>query len=88
MRGWRGGHGGGFPDVADRGQARAFGGHGATPAAEPERPHMNDVDGWIYFDGPAPERLRPLLSALRDLCFWWLARRACANVPFNLDSFY
>jgi hypothetical protein len=62
----RGGHGGGFPDVADRGQARAFGGPGATAAAEPERPHRNDVDGWIYFDGPAPELLRPLLGALRD----------------------
>jgi hypothetical protein len=20
---------------------------------------MNDVDGWIYFDGPEPELLRP-----------------------------
>ncbi|XYH94952.1 hypothetical protein ACMHYB_45165 [Sorangium sp. So ce1128] len=28
---------------------------------------MNDADGWIYFDGPEPERIRPLLDALRDL---------------------
>jgi hypothetical protein len=28
---------------------------------------MNDVEGWIYFDGPEPELLRPLLDALRDL---------------------
>jgi len=28
---------------------------------------MNDVDAWIYFDGPEPERIRPLLDALRDL---------------------
>ena len=28
---------------------------------------MNDADGWIYFDGPEPEHLRPLLDALRDL---------------------
>jgi hypothetical protein len=28
---------------------------------------MNDADGWIYFDGPEPELLRPLLDALRDL---------------------
>ena len=28
---------------------------------------MNDIDGWIYFDGPEPEHLRPLLDALRDL---------------------
>ena len=28
---------------------------------------MNDVDRWIYFDGPEPERLRPLLSALREI---------------------
>ena len=28
---------------------------------------MNDVDRWIYFDGPEPERLRPLLSALREV---------------------
>ena len=28
---------------------------------------MNDIDGWLYFDGPEPEHLRPLLDALRDL---------------------
>lgn len=28
---------------------------------------MNDVERWIYFDGPEPERVRPLLDALRDL---------------------
>jgi hypothetical protein len=28
---------------------------------------MNDVDAWIYFDGPEPERIRPLLDALRAL---------------------
>jgi hypothetical protein len=28
---------------------------------------MNDADGWIYFEGPEPERIRPLLDALRDL---------------------
>ncbi len=27
---------------------------------------MDDLDRWIYFDGPEPERLRPLLDALRD----------------------
>ena len=27
----------------------------------------DDVDAWIYFDGPEPERIRPLLDALRDL---------------------
>ena len=29
--------------------------------------YMDDVDRWIYFDGPEPERIRPLLDALRDL---------------------
>lgn len=28
---------------------------------------MNEVDQWIYFDGPEPEHLRPLLDALREL---------------------
>jgi hypothetical protein len=28
---------------------------------------VNDIDGWIYFDGPEPEHIRPLLDALRDL---------------------
>jgi hypothetical protein len=28
---------------------------------------VNEIDGWIYFDGPEPEHLRPLLDALRDL---------------------
>ena len=28
---------------------------------------MNDVDRWIYFDGPEPERLRPLLDAMREV---------------------
>ena len=28
---------------------------------------MNDIDGWIYFDGPEPESIRPLLDALREL---------------------
>ena len=28
---------------------------------------MNDIDRWIYFDGPEPEQIRPLLDALRDL---------------------
>jgi hypothetical protein len=28
---------------------------------------MNDADRWIYFDGPEPEHIRPLLDALRDL---------------------
>jgi hypothetical protein len=28
---------------------------------------MNDVDRWIYFDGPEPERVRPLLDALREV---------------------
>jgi hypothetical protein len=28
---------------------------------------VNDVDAWIYFDGPEPEHIRPLLDALRDL---------------------
>jgi len=28
---------------------------------------VNDVERWIYLDGPEPERLRPLLDALRDL---------------------
>ena len=27
---------------------------------------MNDFDAWIFFDGPAPESLRPVLDALRD----------------------
>jgi hypothetical protein len=26
---------------------------------------MNDADRWIYFDGPAPEHIRPLLDAVR-----------------------
>src|SRR5262245_25657762 len=28
---------------------------------------MNDIDRWIYFDGPEPERLRPLLDAMREV---------------------
>ena len=28
---------------------------------------MNEVERWIYLDGPEPERIRPLLDALRDL---------------------
>jgi hypothetical protein len=28
---------------------------------------VNDNDDWIYFDGPEPEHIRPLLDALRDL---------------------
>lgn len=28
---------------------------------------MKDIDGWIYFDGPEPDHIRPLLDALRDL---------------------
>ena len=28
---------------------------------------MNDIDGWIDFDGPEPESIRPLLDALREL---------------------
>ena len=28
---------------------------------------MNDLDRWIYFDGPEPESIRPLLEALREL---------------------
>jgi hypothetical protein len=28
---------------------------------------MNDVERWIYFDGPEPAHLRPLLDALREL---------------------
>ncbi len=28
---------------------------------------MNDVDCWIYFDGPEPESVRPLLNALREV---------------------
>jgi hypothetical protein len=28
---------------------------------------MNDADGCIYFDRPEPERIRPLLDALRAL---------------------
>jgi hypothetical protein len=28
---------------------------------------MNDVDAWIYIDGPEPEHIRPLLDELRDL---------------------
>ena len=28
---------------------------------------MNDIGDWIYFDGPEPDHLRPLLDALRDL---------------------
>ena len=28
---------------------------------------MNDIDGWICFDGTEPEHLRPLLDALGDL---------------------
>ena len=28
---------------------------------------MNDVDRWIYFDGPEPESIRPLLDALREV---------------------
>ena len=28
---------------------------------------MNDIDGWIDFDGPEPEPIRPLLEALREL---------------------
>jgi hypothetical protein len=28
---------------------------------------MNDVEAWLYFDGPEPEHLRPLLDALRDV---------------------
>ena len=28
---------------------------------------MNEVDRWIYFDGPEPESMRPLLDALREV---------------------
>ena len=28
---------------------------------------MSDIDGWIYFDGPEPEDLGPLLDALRAI---------------------
>ena len=28
---------------------------------------MNEIERWIYLDGPEPERIRPLLDALRDL---------------------
>ena len=28
---------------------------------------MNELDRWVYFDGPEPESLRPVLGALRDL---------------------
>jgi hypothetical protein len=28
---------------------------------------VNEIDGWIYFDGPEPEPIRPLLDALREL---------------------
>lgn len=28
---------------------------------------MSDIDNWIYFDGPEPDHIRPLLDALRDL---------------------
>ena len=28
---------------------------------------MNDVERWIYFDGPEPESVRPLLDALREV---------------------
>jgi hypothetical protein len=28
---------------------------------------MNDAERWIYFDGPEPAHLRPLLDALREL---------------------
>jgi hypothetical protein len=28
---------------------------------------VNDIDGWIYFDGAEPEHIRPLLEALREL---------------------
>jgi hypothetical protein len=28
---------------------------------------VNDVDRWIYFDGPEPESVRPLLDALREV---------------------
>jgi hypothetical protein len=28
---------------------------------------VNDLDRWIYFDGPEPDRVRPFLDALRDL---------------------
>ena len=27
---------------------------------------MNDVERWIYFDGPEPAHIRPLLDALRE----------------------
>jgi len=29
--------------------------------------NVNDVEGWIYFDGPEPEPLRALLDDVRDL---------------------
>ena len=28
---------------------------------------MNDVERWIYFDGPEPAHIRPLVDALREL---------------------
>jgi hypothetical protein len=28
---------------------------------------MNDAERWIYFDGPEPAHIRPLLDALREL---------------------
>jgi hypothetical protein len=28
---------------------------------------MNDVDRWIYFEGPEPDSLRPLLDAMREV---------------------
>jgi hypothetical protein len=28
---------------------------------------VNELDRWVYFDGPEPESLRPVLAALRDL---------------------
>jgi hypothetical protein len=28
---------------------------------------VNDVEAWLYFDGPEPAHIRPLLDALRDL---------------------
>jgi hypothetical protein len=27
---------------------------------------VKDIEGWVYFDGPEPEHIRPLLDALRD----------------------
>src|SRR6185503_15231846 len=50
----------------DGGQARAPRAGRAVPAQQPERALMNDIEGWIYFDGPEPEHIRPLLDALRE----------------------